>query len=152
MERTAASFSRGRSRRCRARASELATWEGAPGFGECVCVLGKERGGAGSPELFAELAGGSGDARRNCRSLEAEGESCLGGKRGKTRAVKWVWSRGGVMRPLTRNQCRRFLSATAGRGLGVEDDAEVAVGSGCQRGSEIGRGSTSQSLSGSVCG
>ena len=52
----------------------------APGLGEYVSLVGEERGGVCWPELVAGLAGGSGDARRNCRSLEAEEESCLGGK------------------------------------------------------------------------
>ena len=55
-----------------------------------------------SPELFAELAGDSGNARQNCRSLEAEGRGCLGGKREESLAFITAWSRRGINAALRR--------------------------------------------------
>ena len=97
-----------RSRGSGAPAGEQKAQGGARRSGECARVLGEARGGAGSLEFARGTRRSSGKATKNGSSLVAPVVRGLGGKRGKTRAVKWAWSRGGVMRPLTRIDRRRY--------------------------------------------
>src|SRR3954470_14490628 len=71
LERTAASFSRRRSRRCRARASGGKTLAGAGDDGEQARVLWKQWGWRWWPEFERELAGDSGVRACDSSSLVA---------------------------------------------------------------------------------
>ena len=115
-------------------------------------MVGRVRGGSGSPELAGDGGRSSGGVASIQGSLVAFRAWSLRGMGGKREAFKTAWSRRGINATLKRIQLRHYWQETAAvsgeeQVAGGEDD-RVAVGStGSEReGKE--KGSTSQSQSG----
>ena len=98
-----------RSRRSGAPAVERRAQTGAPRSGDLDGVLRKVGGDGVRPELAGNGGRSSGSASSIQGSLVAFRAWSLRGREEETQAVKWAWSRGGLMRPFTRIDRRRYL-------------------------------------------